>query len=59
MQGGVIDFYEVLGREVVIYLREMGPGQELKFRIDVVAKIPGKFRGQASRIYLYYTNGKF
>ena len=58
VKGGVIDFYEVIGREVAVYLREMGPGQTVSFKIDVVAKIPGKYTGQASRIYLYYTNGK-
>jgi len=56
VSSGTIDFYEVLGREVAIYLREMGPGQEVNFKIDVLARIPGSYTGPASRIYLYYTN---
>eukprot|EP01092_Planopodium_desertum_P005367 TRINITY_DN2247_c0_g2_i3.p1 TRINITY_DN2247_c0_g2~~TRINITY_DN2247_c0_g2_i3.p1 ORF type:complete len:141 (-),score=31.19 TRINITY_DN2247_c0_g2_i3:40-462(-) len=53
---GTIDFYEVIGREVVCYLREMGPAQTVSFKIDVEAKIPGIYAGPASRIYLYYTD---
>ncbi len=56
MKAQKIDFYEVLGREVVVYLREMGPGQQLQFNIDVEARVPGVYAGPASRTYLYYTN---
>lgn len=56
VSSGTVDFYEVLGRDVAIYLREMGPGMEVNFKIDVMAKIPGSYKGAASRIYLYYTN---
>lgn len=56
VKSGRIDFFEISGREVVIYLREMGKGQEVAFKIDVEAKIPGFYSGPASRIYLYYTN---
>jgi len=52
----VIDYYEVINRYVVIYMREMGPGEVLKFKIDVTATIPGLYVGEASCIYLYYTD---
>jgi len=55
VQSETIDYFEIKGREVVIYFREMGPKQEIKFKIDVEAKIPGFYIGPASRIYLYYT----
>jgi len=52
----VIDFYEVRGREVVVYLRAMAPKQKTEFRIDCVAAIPGTYAGPASRVYLYYAD---
>jgi len=55
VKSGKIDFFEITGREVVIYLCEMGKGQEVIFKIDVEAKLPGYYTGPASRIYLYYT----
>ncbi|NTX60600.1 A-macroglobulin complement component [Myxococcus sp. CA051A] len=52
----VVDAYEVLGRDVVLYWR----GMEAKKRIDVplslVASVPGTYTGPASRAYLYYTD---
>jgi hypothetical protein len=32
--------------------------QELTFRVDGAAVLPGTYSGPASRVYLYYTNGK-
>lgn len=52
----VVDAYEVIGRDVVLYWR----GMEAKKRIDVplslVASVPGTYTGPASRAYLYYTD---
>jgi len=49
-----IDFYEIKGREVIIYKRGLSENENLKFKIDVIARIPGKFQGPSSRAYLYY-----
>jgi hypothetical protein len=54
VEAKVIDFYEVRGREVVVYLRAMAPKASLNFRIDCTAAIPGTYTGPASRAYLYY-----
>ena len=56
VKGGKIAFYEIKGRDVVIYLRGMKEKQELKFKFDVTARIPGKFKSSASRAYLYYVD---
>lgn len=48
--------YEVLGRDVVLYWREMGPKQKVELPLSLVAAIPGEYAGPASRAYLYYTD---
>jgi uncharacterized protein YfaS (alpha-2-macroglobulin family) len=53
---GKIDFFELRGRDVVLYRRGMAPGEKLSLVISCVAAIPGKYTGQASRAYLYYTD---
>eukprot|EP01117_Protostelium_nocturnum_P005678 TRINITY_DN2049_c1_g4_i1.p1 TRINITY_DN2049_c1_g4~~TRINITY_DN2049_c1_g4_i1.p1 ORF type:complete len:1482 (-),score=610.29 TRINITY_DN2049_c1_g4_i1:61-4506(-) len=56
VKGGVIDFYEILGRRVALYWRYMDPKAEKKILLDVVAAVPGTYSGPASNAYLYYTN---
>ncbi|MBI4574718.1 MAG: A-macroglobulin complement component [Planctomycetes bacterium] len=56
VRSGAIDFYEVRGREVVLYQRDLAPGQVVSLRLDVVAAVPGDYTGPASRAYLYYTD---
>ncbi|MCE9584450.1 MAG: hypothetical protein K8T20_18330, partial [Planctomycetes bacterium] len=56
VKSGAIDFYEVRGREVVLYWRCMKPQQESKLVLSCIAAVPGKYRGPASRAYLYYTD---
>ena len=51
-----IDAYEVMGRDVVLYWRGMTPKQQLRVPISLVAAVPGKYVGPASRAYLYYGN---
>jgi len=51
-----IDFYEIRGRELCLYLVAMDKAQNVKVNVDVSAKIPGTFYGPASRVYLYYTD---
>lgn len=48
--------YEVLGRDVVLYWREMKAGEKVQLPISLVAAIPGQYTGPASRAYLYYTD---
>jgi alpha-2-macroglobulin-like protein len=55
-KSGTIAFYEIRGREVIIYLRCLDKNEERKFKIDVIARIPGKYTGPASRGYLYYVD---
>jgi len=56
VQSKQIANYEIRGREIAIYLRGMNEKETLKFKIDIVARIPGIYTGPASRSYLYYTN---
>ena len=55
---GKIAAYEITegGREVVLYWRDLGPDQKIDATLDLICRLPGEFRGSASRAYLYYTN---
>jgi hypothetical protein len=53
---GEIAFYETRPREVILYLRQMAPGESRELHVDLVAELPGRYTGPASRAYLYYTN---
>jgi hypothetical protein len=48
--------YEVRGREVILYWRDIQPNQTIELPISVTAAIPGEYTGPASRVYLYYTD---
>jgi len=52
----VIAAYEVLGRKVVLYFRYLEANSETKFKIDVIARVPGKYTAPPSRVYLYYAD---
>ncbi|MFO0809348.1 MAG: alpha-2-macroglobulin family protein [Gemmataceae bacterium] len=54
-QPGQIASFEVRGRELVLYWRDLAPDAKIDLAIDVVAYVPGIYRGPASRAYLYYT----
>jgi len=56
VKSGKIAAYEVLGREVVLYWRELKAEQKVDVPISLVAAIPGTYTGPASRAYLYYTD---
>lgn len=56
VEAGTIASFEVLGRDVVLYWREMQPEQVVELSISCVAAVPGTYTGPASRAYLYYTN---
>ena len=42
------------GRELVLYWRQMKPGEKIIVPIDLICRVPGEYRGPASRAYLYY-----
>lgn len=53
---GIISFFELRGRELVLYWRELAPEQAVTLTVDLVCDVPGEYRGPASRAYLYYTS---
>jgi hypothetical protein len=53
---GKIASFEVIGRDVVLYWREMKPEQVVELSIRCTAAVPGTYTGPASRAYLYYTD---
>ncbi|RKH20556.1 A-macroglobulin complement component [Corallococcus sp. CA047B] len=52
----VVDAYEVLGRDVVLYWRGMEPNKRIDVPLSLVAAVPGTYTGPASRAYLYYAD---
>jgi alpha-2-macroglobulin-like protein len=53
---GTIDAYEVIGREVVLYWRGLPAGKTISVPLSLLAAVPGRYTGPASRAYLYYTD---
>jgi uncharacterized protein YfaS (alpha-2-macroglobulin family) len=53
---GVFDFYEIRGRYIAFYYRQMKPTEERVIDLDLKAEIPGTYESPASSAYLYYTN---
>lgn len=51
---GLISAWETRGRELILYWRDLAPDAVIEVPIDLIAQIPGSFRGPASRAYLYY-----
>jgi hypothetical protein len=49
-----ISYFEIRGRELILYWREMAPEQKIALTVDLVCDVPGIYRGPASRGYLYY-----
>ena len=52
----VFDYYEVRKNYVVVYYRDMAPGEKHTIHLDLKAEIPGTYVAPASTGYLYYTN---
>ncbi len=52
----IIGFYETRQREVILYFRDMKPGQAVDVALDLVATVPGAYVAPASSAYLYYTD---
>jgi hypothetical protein len=51
---GLISAWEIRGRELVLYWREMAPHQHIDLALQLVCRVPGSYRGPASRAYVYY-----
>lgn len=51
----VFDYYEVRARELICYWRCLEPRETVDLKLDLIAAIPGRYIGPASRAYLYYT----
>lgn len=51
---GEIDAWETRGRELVLYWRDLAPDQKIAVHLDLICRVPGEYRGPASRGYLYY-----
>jgi alpha-2-macroglobulin-like protein len=56
VKSGRIAAYEVRGREVILYWRDIQPNQRIEVPLSLTAAIPGEYTGPASRVYLYYTD---
>ena len=54
-KAGTIDYYETHAREVICYWRSLAPKKKVGVKLDLIAAVPGKYTGPASRAYLYYT----
>ncbi|MBI4548835.1 MAG: carboxypeptidase-like regulatory domain-containing protein [Ignavibacteriae bacterium] len=53
---GVVDFYEIIGRYIAFYYRQMRSNETHVINLDLKAEIPGAYESPASSAYLYYTN---
>ncbi|MBP7647789.1 MAG: hypothetical protein KA751_13665, partial [Comamonas sp.] len=53
---GQFAFFETRAREVILYFRDMKPGEIKKLSLDLVATVPGSYTGPASSAYLYYND---
>lgn len=51
-----VDFVETRGRDVVLYFRGLSAGARKVLTLSLVAAVPGRYTGAASRAYLYYTD---
>lgn len=46
--------FEIRGRELVLYWRDLAPKEKIELPVDLIARVPGVYSGPASRAYLYY-----
>jgi hypothetical protein len=50
----LVSAFEARGRELVLYWRDLAPGQKIEVPVDLLCRVPGEYSGPASRAYLYY-----
>jgi uncharacterized protein YfaS (alpha-2-macroglobulin family) len=53
-QRPLLSYFEIRGRELVLYWRDLAPDQKIELPIDLICRVPGEYSGPASRAYLYY-----
>ncbi len=53
-EDGKISYFEIRGRELILYWRSMAPNQTIDVSVGLICEVPGEYRGPASRGYLYY-----
>jgi hypothetical protein len=53
---GLISAWETRGRELILYWRDLAPKQKIEVPVDLICRVPGEYRGPASRAYLYYNS---
>jgi serine/threonine protein kinase len=51
---GLVGAWEVLGRDLVLYWRDLAPDARIEMPLDLVCRRAGEHRGAASRVYPYY-----
>ena len=51
---GKISSWELRGRELVLYWRDLAPEAKVEVELDLICRLPGHYRGPASRAYPYY-----
>lgn len=54
VQAGVVQRYELTGRQVILYLAELRPGRPLRLRYTLKARYPLRVQTPPSRAYEYY-----
>ncbi|MGL6075301.1 MAG: alpha-2-macroglobulin family protein [Fimbriiglobus sp.] len=53
-QEPLVSYFEIRGRELILYRRGMAAKETLSLAIDLIAEYAGEYKGPASRIYPYY-----
>jgi hypothetical protein len=53
-EDGKISYFEVRGRELVLYWRSLKPNEQIELSVGLICEMPGEFTGPASRGYIYY-----
>ncbi len=53
-QRPLVSAFEIRGRELVLYWRDLAPDQKIDVPIDLICRVPGEYSSPASRAYLYY-----
>ncbi len=50
----LVSAFEIRGRELILYWRDLAPEQKIEVPVDLICRVPGEYSGPASRAYLYY-----
>ncbi len=55
--GTTLDRFELTGRQVMIYLRNLAAGEPFEFSYRLAARFPLRAQAPASQVYDYYNPG--